>query len=68
MAKKKRGRKINKRKNLKFIYILIMVVVVVFTCYYFKDEIMDAISQIINTSSDDSSANDSSSNEEREIS
>lgn len=66
MAKKKRGRKTNKRKNLKFIYILIMIVVVVFTCYYFKDEIMDAISQIINTSSDDSSANDSSSNEERE--
>ena len=47
MAKKKRGRKTNKRKNLKFIYILIMIVVVVFTCYYFKDEIMDAISQII---------------------
>ena len=66
MAKKKRGRKTNKRKNLKFIYILIMIVVVVFTCYYFKDEIMDAISQIINTSSDDSSANDNSSSEERE--
>ncbi|MDY2889163.1 MAG: MBL fold metallo-hydrolase [Candidatus Caccosoma sp.] len=67
MAKKKRGRKPNKRKNLKFIYIIIIIVVVVFTCYYFKDEIIDTISQIINnTSNDDSSSNDISSSEERE--